>query len=291
MTILILITASALCSFQSLFCKLFSQKYEGSTKHASLIYSAVLGIIITTVSIIISGFRLNISPITLLFGCINAAVLTAYNIILIRASILGPLPVIVIFSMFGGIIIPLLTSVFAFSDSFSALQISAIVIMLVSFVLICFDKKQAGSTNPIFYLLCILLFIGNGIYSSLLDVQQRLCNGGEREMMLAVTYAGSGIAVAVRLLQLKHGVVKITAPSFKNVIYLLICCMSAAMGANLLTYLLTLMNAVLVYTIVNGIMLILSIIYSYGVFKEKLATATIAGTVIAVAGIIMLTYA
>jgi len=71
-------------------------------------------------------------------------------------------------------------------------------------------------------------------------------------------------------------------------IFLLLCCVSATAAAHLMLYLLTQVEAPILYTIDNGGVLVLSVLYSAILFHEKLNAPQIAGILLSAASIIML---
>ena len=74
----------------------------------------------------------------------------------------------------------------------------------------------------------------------------------------------------------------------KSALFLIITCLSATAAANLLLYILTLMESSILYTIDSGAVLVLSIIYSLVLFKEKPTWEQVVGMVIAVASIVLI---
>ena len=54
-------------------------------------------------------------------------------------------------------------------------------------------------------------------------------------------------------------------------VFLLLCCVCATLAAHLMMYVLTRVNASVLYTIDNGGVLVLSVLYSCFLFKEKLS--------------------
>ena len=71
-------------------------------------------------------------------------------------------------------------------------------------------------------------------------------------------------------------------------IFLLACCLCATLASHLLLYILTLVDTTVLYTIDNGGVLALSVLYSCVLFREKLNRYQIAGIALSLASIIML---
>ena len=71
-------------------------------------------------------------------------------------------------------------------------------------------------------------------------------------------------------------------------LFLLLCCVCATMAAHLMLYVLKLVNASVLYTIDNGGVLVLSVLYSCILFKEKLSLAQGIGIALSMVSIIAL---
>lgn len=73
----------------------------------------------------------------------------------------------------------------------------------------------------------------------------------------------------------------------KAMLFLLICCCSATAAANLLLHNLSLMESGILYTINNGSVLVLAILYSLILFRERPRWEQILGMGLAVASIVL----
>ena len=105
------------------------------------------------------------------------------NLSLIGAAERGPYSVVMVFSLFGGILVPLAVSVVAYREHLTPVQWAAILIMLVAFVFLNIGKKGEKLKDSVkkgFFALCLLQFCANGAYGTLLSVQERLTEGTEK---------------------------------------------------------------------------------------------------------------
>ncbi len=290
MTVLLVAAMTVLFSFQSLFCKLFSEKNTGSSAAAtSTVFSITYGAFAGIATLILSGFRFAPSGTTLAFGLVNAIVLLTYNTAMIEASRSGSYSFQMICVLFGGIVLPLFHQVLFLGGTLSLLQIAAIVMMLVAFVLLNLKGLTLKGSSGRFLLWCALLFVANGVYGIIMNWQQQLMNGTERNEMIILTYLGMArLYAGLQTVRDRRSL----AASFRiprtPLIYLLLCCVSATVAAHLLLYVLTLVEAPILYTIDNGGVLVLSVLYSCVLFRERLTPAQIAGIVLSAASIIML---
>ena len=74
--------------------------------------------------------------------------------------------------LFGGILVPVIyAALFVEGESLSSQQLLAIGMMLVAFVLMNVKEIRLKGTKPIYYVYCVLLFLCNGFYGTLLKMQ------------------------------------------------------------------------------------------------------------------------
>ena len=112
-----------------------------------------------------------------------------------------PVSVLMTFNLSGGILIPVLWSVFHDGDVLGVWQYLAIAVLLVSFVFLNWEKKPAGDdTRPPlrFYLYSTLLAVTNGAYEVLLNEQKKAVGGTEDAEMIVVTFAFSALRARMR---------------------------------------------------------------------------------------------
>lgn len=283
-----------LYSFQSAFCNLYAKNYPGKKEYSSPVFSVFYGIITAAVTLAFSGFVFAPSKETVILGAVNAAVLVAYNTLLIKASALGPFSVIMIMNLSGGILIPMLWSVLYDGDKLSVFQYIAIAVMLVSFVFLNLgdkdDKeKQKGKVSAKFLVSCILLGVSNGVYGTLLSAQKKLLGGEESGEMIVITFAVSSL---LALLLLAAGAKKDAIPAFrqntKSTLSLCAASVAAAAAVNVLMHCLSLVNVAVLYSLDNGGVLLVSVLWSALVLKEKLSRNKLFGLVLAFAAIVAL---
>ena len=290
MTALLVAGMTLLFSFQSLFCKLFSQKHNsGSPAVTSSVFSITYGAFAGIVTLILAGFRFAPSGQTLLIGLLNAVILLIYNTAMIEASRMGSYSFQMICVLFGGIVLPLLHQVLFLGGTLNLIQAVAIVLMLAAFILLNLKGLTLKGSTGKFILWCAALFLANGMYSILMNLQQRVMNGTERNEMIILTYLGMSLLYAAwQGIRNRKALAEGFRISREPLIYLLLCCVSATVAAHLMLYLLTLVDAPVLYTIDNGGVLVLSVLYSCILFREKLKPAQIVGIVLSAASIIML---
>lgn len=279
-----------LYSFQSLFLKLFSARYPAEkSAQASTVFNISYGAFAGVTTLCAMGFRFSASRVTLICGLVNAATLLAYNVSMIQASRRGSYAFQMIAMLFGGIVVPMLHSVIFLGDRLSVMQCAAVALMLASFVLMNLQGLSLKGSGKSFLLWCLALFLSNGLYGILMNYQQLRMNGAERNEMIVLTYLGMAALCALfQGARDPKGLASGFRMPVKPLAFLLTCCLCATLASHLLLYVLTMVDSTVLYTIDNGGVLALSVLYSCVLFHEKLNRFQIAGIALSLASIIML---
>ena len=279
-----------LFSLQSLFMKLFSQSYPSSDgARTTTVFSVVYGLFVGAATLAVAGFHLAPSGTTWLLGCLNAAALFTFNMSMIQASRLGSYSIQMISLLFGGIIVPMVYGVIVLGETLTALQIAAVFIMLVSFVLMNLQGLSLKSASGRFLGWCLAVFLANGFYGVLMNEQQNRMAGAERSEMIAITFFGMALMYIVLQLIRDPAVLRTGfRMSKRSAVYLVVCCSIATVAVHMILYILTLVDQTVLYTIDNGGGVILSVVYSRLLFKEKLSVPQLIGAGMALVSIVML---
>lgn len=178
-----LIGASFLFGSQFMVTKAFEKNY-GKTVRASLsfslLYSLFAGVIFFIIKLISSGtvFNLNSFSLCMAFGLSLVNILS--SAIGIKTLALGDIAVYSLFLMLGGMIVPFFAGIVFLKESVSVCNLIGVAIMIIALCLpVFFGKKtkNAGEaktdgdtkkkTSVFFYVLCVFLFILNGLSSTL----------------------------------------------------------------------------------------------------------------------------
>lgn len=291
-----LVTVMVLCyTCQSLFTKLYSANYQGkNVALSSPVFSICFGGFIGLATLAVGGFSFAPSWPTVLFGLLNAAMLLLYNTSLIEAGNRGSYSFLMICNMFGAIIVPLFVGVVFLGETLTLVQIIAIVLMLISFVVMNARSLSLKGASGAYYIWCALLFLANGLYSTIMNAQQQtmlsMSLPAQRTEMIAISYVGMAL-VSFIIQYVKGGRERIRegfSMGKKSALFVMMCCLVATLASNLLLYVLTQMPSSILYTIDNGGVLVLSILCSFVIFKEKPTWEQVLGMVMAVASIVMI---
>ena len=291
---LLILLIVVLYSFQTLFCTMYTNKYPGKPENASPVFCVLESIAIALFTWAWIGFKFELSPLTILFGVLNAVALYGYNTSLIKAGAQGSYAFLNVAQLFGGILIPLLYTTVFLGDVLRWYQLVAIAMMLVSFVLMNLKEikvkkgEERKKTPWTYYLFCAILFVCNGMYGTLLKMQSDY-NESQKNEMVILTYGIMGVIAFIQLaFKEKKDTFKAFKLSKKAVLPLVLCLLSAALAINVLVTVIPMVNTAVLYTVENGGVLILAAVYSFIFFKEKPQLSTILGIITATVSITVL---
>ena len=279
-----------LYSLQALFIKLYSAAYDGRNRDvATGVFSVSYGLFIAIVTLLSAGLRFSPSPLTLLYGALNAGVLLLYNHSIINSGKRGSYAFLMICSVFGGILVPLAAARILFSETLTALQLAGVGLMLAAMLLMNSRNLSLKGSQKGYYLWCALLFLSNGMYGAVMNVQSTVMDGRERSEMLIILFGLSALfAFGTEAVNGRgRDVLRGYKMGMRPALFLICACVSAFLAANLLLYLLTLMPSGILYTVDNGGVLLLSLLYSVTLFREKLTPLQLLGMAMALGSIVL----
>lgn len=277
-----------LYSFQTLFCKLFSDRYPGKHELSSPVFCILQAVFITLTTYVFHNFHFYVSPLTILFGILNGIILFGYNTSLIKAGSLGSYAFLNVCLLYGAILIPSAYGILFLKENITPLKVLGIFMMLIACVFMNLEEIKLKGSSLKYFIFCILLFLFNGAYCTIIKMQTIYYNE-EKQSMIMITFSLMGIIALVNLISTEK---ENTLQAFKLnkacLPFLLLCLISATLAINLLMYILPFIDTAILYTVQNGGVLILSAIYSVLLFKEKLTFKKILGILIAVISITIL---
>lgn len=77
---------------QTLFCRLYNQRYPGEESTSPFVYNVIYGVFVSIVTFAVGKGRFAPSTATVLLGLLNGAVLFGYNLSLSRRRPAAPMP-------------------------------------------------------------------------------------------------------------------------------------------------------------------------------------------------------
>ena len=277
-----------LYSLQTLFCTLYNHRYPGKAEWAAPVFCALEAAFIVLITWALNGFRFHASPPTLLFGCLNALTLLGYNSSLMAAGKRGSYAFFNMSLQYGAILIPMAYSAVFLREGTTPVQWVGIGLMLIAFLLMNWEGKTEKTAKKGFYLFCALLFLCNGLYSVFLKMQSVACENESAEMIM-LTFGLMGLTALIQLAaQAKGNTLRAFRQNRRSLPPLIACLLSAGLAINGLVAVLPRVNSVVFYTVENGGVLLLSCLYAVLLFHEKPAPKKVAGVVIAIVSITLL---
>ena len=285
MMLFMLFILALLFSFQSLFCRLYTSARNGEgAVQFSVFYAAFVGLC----TLAINRFAYVPSGITVLLGLINAMILLTYNIAMVRCGSLGSFAFMMVCSLSGGILVPMVYDALYLGYVFSPIQLIAIALILVAFVLMNLDGI-AAKKNMRYLLWCGILFLSNGLYGVIMNLQQTLMNFTLRNEMIITTFLGMALMTsAFQLIVARKDFLDGFNMSRRAMLHLFLSALSATLAVSLMMILMKSVNLTLLSVMDNGGVLVLSAVYAFTLFKEKPKPAGMLGLLLVGTGMLML---
>ena len=274
-------------TMQSFFCKAYSDEYPGQPDRSSSVFSVVSGLFIAFAGLILTGFQISVSPITVWLALLNAVVVFFFNLFMVSASKSGPYSVQMTFMLSGGILIPAFVSKFFFHDELSLVQWISVAIIVIAIALVSYKSGDNAIRNKWFWVFCVGLFVTNGFYGMLLDIQQRKSGAGEKEEMAMITYLGVFLlAFVFAAIHRRKNFFRDFRQTKKSLIFLLLCSFVTAAAIMVMLHTLSRMDTTIVYTFDNAGVLLFSVLCSAIFLREKMSAVNIVGCALMIGGLI-----
>ena len=290
-----------LYTMQSLFTKLYTDRYPGKADMASSILTVVSGVTVAVVTFFCFELcQFTFNGWCILIGVLNAVALYGYNYFIVKASQSGPYSILMMFSLAGGIIIPIVASLVmgwdeAWNTTFRVIVNVVCIAAIISAVYLVSNRPDdRGAKQGItlgFILSCLGLAICNGVYGIFLTLQQQTAaaggEGNRGEMVITTFIAAAVISFVIGLVKEKG------KPFFKcfkqtkgSALFLALTSIVFALAINLIVIIIPYFDTTILYTIDNSSVLIMSVLISWVFFKEKLTRMNVVGIVIMCAALV-----
>jgi len=288
MDLILILIVIVLYSLQTLFCKFYTNHYAGDDSKRAALSAPVLGILqsafIPVVTLAFIGFQFSATPTTWLIGSLNAVIVFGYNNVLIQATRRGSYAFANMMLLFGEIVLMMIYCMNFVAD-YPAPELAdflAIGGIGGAILLMNVEEFNFKGVKISYYVFCILLFLCNGLYGTLLKIQENY-NAEESSEMIIISYALMGVLSLCQLFfREKKDLPKAFKMNRRALLYLALCLIVAASAINVFVYAIEMIqDTVILYTMLNGGVLVLAALYSVFLFKEKTSPLKIAGVIIA----------
>lgn len=298
MEYLLLLLTVLLYVSQNFFCARYSKLTRSSENVSSFVYTFYLGLVLAFITLALNRFNFSASLLTAALALSTAVCLAVYYFSLVNGARLGSYMLLMVFALFGGIIIPTAYDCISSKTMLPPLKLAGVVMTLAAVVLFNTggEKKQKDAppetrkVTPLYIICCILIFVSNGVYGTLIAQQQIVEAGAHEREMLILTYLfASLISLTAVLITKNKGPLKAELAIGKSAaLSFIAAAFSATAALNCLVAVLGTLGSAVVYTVNNGGNLFFVALLSRIVFKEHFTPNKIAGTVIIIISIIML---
>ncbi len=150
---------------------LFNQKFEtvrGSDLKSALEFTLYKNSVIVVMMLIISGFKIVITPFSVALSVVYAAACILMTYFSLKAFAVANLSVYSVFSMLGGMLLPFLLGVGFYNEKLTLFKIACCVLIVVSVLL----NLKSGKQSKKAFLYYMAVFILNGSVGVISTVHQ-----------------------------------------------------------------------------------------------------------------------
>ena len=166
---ILVVTATILFSLEFLFVRKIEEE-NGTNLKATLSFSFYKSFSVAIIMLVISGFKIQITLISVLLAALFACVELTIAYFGLKAMSVTNLSVYSVFMMLGGMLLPFLLGVVVYNEELTVGKIICCVLIFISLILNC--KKTGGNKKAIIYYVAI--FILNGLLGVISTVHQSL---------------------------------------------------------------------------------------------------------------------
>ncbi len=284
MNYILVIIATVLLAFDFSFAKMY-QMSQGTAFSEGLKFNAAIGLFSAAIFFILSGFNTDFSLYSMLLALGMSACCMLYSIIGLVILKLSNISVYTVFLMCGGMLLPYIFGICFLDEKPTLLRIVGIIIMLVAVFL---SNRTKFEFNPTLLLLCLLIFVLNGMVSIISKCHQITTSFETVDSTTFVMYSGicKFILSSIALIFCKKE--KGLYFSSKKVILIMVA--SALIGG--VSYMLQLIGATqlpasVLYPICTGGSILFSSLAGVILFKEKLSTYQTASVILCIIGTLL----
>ena len=275
---LMILVAVVLLALQ--FCtNKFYQLRFGNAMTTSLLFTALSGLTTALLFFCIGGFRLSVTPYSLLMAAIIAVLCCLYTLIGFKMFALGNMSVYTMFLMLGGMLLPYLYGVFWLNEDITVCRILGVILLALSMVfpvLGTADDESKKKTRTLFLLLCLVVFTLNGfvsITSKMHQISDRFIVGENDFVVLSNGMNGLISSIALFVMCLSRRTTPMREPLTGKSMGLIAGIVGVSAACNGTSYMLQLIGAAnvpasVLYPMVTGGMVVLSAVAGMVFFKE-----------------------
>jgi len=166
----ILIFLAALgCALNFVVTKVY-QLNQGNSIETGVIFNCLVGLAGSLIYFVVCGFKIEVTAFSVIMSLLFTLFLGLYTIIGFKIMSIGSMAVYTIFLMLGGMILPYFYGLLFLDEEITVFKVIALIMMIIAIVLQNEGEKKKGKI--LFYILCVSVFILNGLTSIVSKVHQ-----------------------------------------------------------------------------------------------------------------------
>ena len=166
----ILIVLAALgCAANFAFTKVY-QLEQGNTMEKGAIFNCLVGLVGFLIYFAACGFKMEITPFSVIIVALLTLFVGFYTIVGFKIMSIGSMAVYTIFVMLGGMVLPYFYGLIFLGEKITVLKTTALVMMIFAIILQNGGEGKKGTV--LFYILCSIVFVLNGMTSVLSKIHQ-----------------------------------------------------------------------------------------------------------------------
>lgn len=264
------------------------QRKAGTAIFTSLFFNAFTGFFSAIIIFIINGFRLSVSPFSVLMATLSSSASLLYTMLGFRILKKGNMSLYTLFLMTGGMIVPYIWGILFLEEAATPLRIVGLLIITAAVFL---SNKITEKSDKSQLLLCAGVFLLNGIVSVVSKMHQidTVHNPVGATDFVVLSGIVKFVLCSTSLLIMKTGKI-IQAPQLQYKSLLPLIALGSAMSG--ISYVLQLISAgnlpaSVLYPLITGGSIIFTAIAGRLVFAEKPSTRQLAAIIICFIGTCM----
>ena len=263
----------------------FTRLYEGAVKQstvAALVLLVVIGLFGAFQYLVVGGFRLEITQVSMMWAALMAVVMIPYYVVGIQVLSLGSLAIYSMFMMLGGMLVPFFYGILFLKETVSWGKVTGTVLLTVFIVLQAAgqpvtEKRATGWKKYLFFALCMVIFFINGMTGVIAKAHQISAGAVDAVSFTVLSCSMTALLSAGLLvfwfIKNPKGTAGEVKPMLRWKPLLLMVCVGAAGYTGNFLHLIAASNvpASVQFPLVSGGVIALSALVSAFLFREKLS--------------------
>ena len=139
------------------------QLNQGNAIKTGMAFNSLVGLAGAIIYFVVCGFKIELTMFSVIMSALFTLFGGLYTIIGFKIMSLGSMAVYTIFLMLGGMVLPYFYGLIFLNEEITVMKVIALIIMSAAIILQNSGDKKKG--NLLFYILCVCVFILNGLVS------------------------------------------------------------------------------------------------------------------------------